>query len=171
MHPEELWDKLRKAFNWPPYPLIKNYKSQPRLWVEIGAENIYEMREAIWNLASRGTVVEGHPNETVRTGYYFRKGGNSLTLYYYDNDTGMITVLNPIPYPSSSEKKLLEGLSGWNEGRTPPDAFFLNRFPATSVGMREGSPPTTLGQTYWAELPFGTLFINWIGSKPLSSRK
>ena len=171
MSPEELWEKMRKAFNWPSYPLIKNYKVQQRLWVDIGGENISKMRGAIWDLARQGTKVEGYPKTNPSTGYYFRTGGIHLTLNYYDSHTGMVTVLNPSPHPSSSEKKVLEGLSGWNEEGTPPNAFFLNRFPASSLGMVLDSPATMLGQTYMAELPAPSGFINWIGSKPLSSRK
>lgn len=190
MHPEELWNDLRRAFNWPPYPLIKNYKrariSQPRLWVNIGVENISKMRRSLLELSRMGaTVAKNDSSDSnigiveAKTGYYFRVGSptrnspfGQLTINYYDTDTEMVTICNPSPYPSSAEAELLEdSIAGWTDDGNPPDVFFLNKFLATSLGMKPGSHSRILGQTYMEQLPSSSPFINWIGSKPLSSRK
>ncbi len=176
MHPEELWDKLRKAFNWPPYRLAKNYgsspNSYPRLWVDIGAENISQMRADLLELARRGTTVQGYPNEVARTGYYFRTDSRTyMTIQYYDNETRMVTICNPKPYASSSERKFLEDEGMWTNNTEAGNSFFLNKYPAIRAGFKIGSSPTMLGQTYMEELPTTVPFLNWMGSKPLSSRK
>ena len=171
MNTQELYDKLRMAFNWPPFPLTKYPYEYPRgggknrKWMEGNDEQISSMREDITEFAKGLSQTSRKVTDltTLTTGYYFQKFAGKKyigAINYYDANTKTVTMCNL--YPS-------------HEGQSipyhPPNAFFFNKFPLKNLMLGEYGPPTLIGQTYIDHLPHSSFFINWVHTNPLSSRK